>query len=120
MNYLKKHLAGEFSLPHAYWLNSVLLSNIAYAIVCGLFGLLLGALGVSAEFMESKAIEVFSLLFAIPFLWWSVEGTWKSADNWIAAHPGVKFWNWGKVAKFCLALGVLRVFVGLFLAFIGQ
>lgn len=106
--YIKQHWNGELSLARSYWLNSVLLSNVAIVIaafILGLvWGMIIGALGM--QYPPSKFWDLCGAFVAIPFAVWSVVGTWRSAEKYKTEKGGVM--NWGGVAQVCMALGVLR------------
>jgi hypothetical protein len=102
-NYLVRHWRGEFSLPHSYWVNSVLVSMLWFLIVLGIT-----TSGFTKNFniRESGfwAIGVMTVWIAIAL--WSAIGVWRSADNHVARGGGP---GWAGTAKVLMALGLLRL-----------
>jgi hypothetical protein len=84
-----RHWRGELSLPNSYWINSVLLAGVVYGIL------------VTAGLV---------LLF-LPIYGWSIVGTWRAAQTYMAQHRGTRRPVWGGLACFMVATGLLSSIV---------
>lgn len=103
-NYFIRHWRGELPLPHAFWVNFVLVNAITAIIF----------LIISQSYGLSQSSRVLTLLavtisgYAL-FIWQAV-GTWRSASRWrITTGNG----GWSAVAKGVIIFGLLNTFTNL-------
>ncbi len=107
-NYIQTHWQGKFPLWKAYWINGLLLSMAAGAIVGAVAGLVLALSGAD---VPKEAWEVLGGWLALPITVWGVVGTWRSAIAYQAEVPG-RFW--GIVAQVMLVIGSLASLARMF------
>lgn len=102
-NYLLRHWCGEFSLGHAYWINSVAVAGV----LTGIF-YLIGEGDITKHFDIRMAGWWALGIIALSFLTglWSSIGVWRSADAHVA-RGGTS--GWAGAAKVVVVLGLLRL-----------
>ena len=120
MGYIRRHWRGENSLPFAYWVNGVLLTN--------LLGIVFGSVLITQEMGlddtaaddEVAGVLLLFLLIVVILLaeWiWAITGTWKSAANYIASAQAAepkRSGFWGYAAKISIVLGVIFTIIQIF------
>lgn len=93
-NYFVRHWRGELSLAVSYWVNGLLASMAAYAIVYTMASLILQ---MPTDYSPAIFwISAWSAIFLITM--WQVVGIWRSAD---------RAKSFGGLAKFMVILGLL-------------
>ncbi|MBI3677321.1 MAG: ATP-dependent Clp protease proteolytic subunit [Proteobacteria bacterium] len=112
INYIRKHWRGEFSLPHAYWVNGVLFGlplNIYFRTIDAI-------VKYDQSFSPLWALEwiMLPIVMSIPFFIWQIVGIWRSAGRSIT--EGRKFWAW--IARIIMILNLLVILVFLVMLFV--
>ncbi len=102
MGYLKRHWKGENSLPFAYWVNLVLLGVLYNAIL---------AVPGFEKLLESLPAWIAFVIVTFSITIWQMVGAWRSATNYSeqAITDRTKKPFWAGLAKFMVAIGVLKV-----------
>ena len=116
--YIKQHWDGELSLARSYWLNSVVITNVAIIVSAFALGVVWGiiASAIGIPMPPKQFWDVMGYIISIPFVIWSIGGTWKAADKYKAVKDGVM--NWGGLAQVCMSIGVLKFVFGFIALFV--
>jgi hypothetical protein len=113
-NFIARHWRGEFSLPHSYWINHVLI-GIGFALA-----IIIIAADINKHPVEAPVRWLLSLILTWGgislFSIWAVVGVWRAATAYRA--NGKRFW--GAAAKITIALGMLELVYGIFAVAIPQ
>jgi len=107
--YIKKHWAGEFSLNKSYWLNSIIVANIALFFATFVVGIFYGIMTGAAAISDGKipvGLDILTLIIMAPIYTWSWVGTWRSASNYAAECKNTL--NWGTISQFFIVIGFLN------------
>jgi len=107
--YIKTHWAGQFPLWKSYWINSVIISNIAIFVLAIITGIILGIF-LSIFHIPNPGTgfwDIVASIISVPVVVWSFIGTWRSAINYKLERPGETF-NWGTIAQVFIILGTLK------------
>lgn len=99
-SYIARHWRGDLSLARSYWLNGIVLSAVA------VIALRIVLESIRTANKEARLIVALAVLIAFYVLCvWQFVGIWRSATP--------RYSLWGTLAKFCVILGWLFLFVSL-------